>query len=209
MIFGHTDSNGTSTGDTSQSADASMHFGNTSTAPQMTTDTELLTASENTEPPSVLDQPSEGTAAVPPTADSTALSSDDTPVATHPVSNDTPVAEPAQDTPVVVPNDSTALLPADDHGHSNTKAQEDLLELKQKALNELAPLVSHLDQTPEEKFRTTMMMLQSTDNQALINQAYEAAQAIPDEKVRAQALLDVVNEINYFTQKDGGHSEAA
>jgi hypothetical protein len=61
-------------------------------------------------------------------------------------------------------------------------------------------LVGQLDLTPEERFRTTMMMIQSTDNQTLIPAAYEAAQNITEEKVRAQALLDIVNEINYFTQ---------
>jgi hypothetical protein len=78
---------------------------------------------------------------------------------------------------------------------------DDLLDLKQQALSDLSPLVDHLDQTPEEKFRTTMMMIQSTDNSGLIKDAYAAAQAITDDKVRAQALLDVVNEINYFTQQ--------
>lgn len=77
----------------------------------------------------------------------------------------------------------------------------DLLEIKQKALNELSPLMSHLDQTPEEKFRTLMMMLQASDDQKLVKEVYEAAQNIKDDKVRAQALLDIVNEINYFTQQ--------
>jgi hypothetical protein len=81
-------------------------------------------------------------------------------------------------------------------------SDEDLLQIKQAAIDQLSPLVNHLDQTPEEKFRTTMMMIQATDNQALIKVAYEAANAIPDEKVKAQALLDVVNEINYFTHKN-------
>jgi hypothetical protein len=74
-----------------------------------------------------------------------------------------------------------------------------LLELKQQALQNLAPLVEHLGQTPEEKFKTTMMLIQASDNSDLIKEAYEAANQIPDEKARAQALLDVVNEINYFT----------
>lgn len=78
---------------------------------------------------------------------------------------------------------------------------DELLALKQQALGELSPLVDHLEQTPEEKFRTTMMLIQSTDNQALLKEAYAAAQAISDDKMRAQALLDVVNEINYFTQQ--------
>jgi len=78
---------------------------------------------------------------------------------------------------------------------------DDLLDLKQHALGDLGPLVDHLDQTPEEKFRTTMMLIQSTDNSSLIKDAYAAAQAITDDKIRAQALLDVINEINYFTQQ--------
>lgn len=76
-----------------------------------------------------------------------------------------------------------------------------LLQIKQQALQQLSPLVGHLDQTPEEKFRTTMMMIQASDNQDLIKDAYAAAQAIEDEKTRAQALLDIINEINYFTQQ--------
>jgi hypothetical protein len=79
-------------------------------------------------------------------------------------------------------------------------SSDDLLALKQQALGELTPLVDHLDQSPEEKFRTTMMMIQSTDNQALLKEAYAAAQTITDDKIRAQALLDIINEINYFTQ---------
>lgn len=79
---------------------------------------------------------------------------------------------------------------------------DDLLGLKQQALAQLSPLVDHLDQSPEEKFRTTMMLIQSSDNQALIKDAYAAAQEISDDKARAQALLDIVNEINYFTQQN-------
>lgn len=77
---------------------------------------------------------------------------------------------------------------------------DDLMNIKQQALNQLSPLVGHLDQTPEEKFRTTMMMIQASDNQDLVKDAYAAAQEITDEKAKAQALLDIVNEINYFTQ---------
>lgn len=88
---------------------------------------------------------------------------------------------------------------------------DDLLDIKQGALQQLTPLLGHLDQSPEEKFRTTMMMIQASDNQDLLKNAYEAAQQIEDEKTRAQALLDVVNEINYFTQQgtEGGQSDGA
>lgn len=78
---------------------------------------------------------------------------------------------------------------------------DELLDIKQEALAALSPLVGHLEQSPEEKFRTTMMMIQASDDQSLLREAYEAAKQIEDEKNRAQALLDVVNEINYFTQQ--------
>lgn len=100
-------------------------------------------------------------------------------------STDEPVADSAVVTPdeaVVAPNNN------------------DLLDIKQKALSQLSPLIDHLEQSPEEKFRTTMMMIQASDNQELVSEAFKAAQAIPDEKAKAQALLDIVNEINYFTQ---------
>lgn len=86
---------------------------------------------------------------------------------------------------------------------------DDLLNIKQQALQHLSPLVSHLEQTPEEKFRTTMMMIQASDDQTLVKTAFDAAQAITDDKARAQALLDIINEINYFTQHQGNQQAAA
>lgn len=84
-----------------------------------------------------------------------------------------------------------------DHGIGG--ADNDLIDLKQEALTKLSPLVGHLDQSPDEKFRTLMMMIQASDDQRLVREAYETALKISDEKERAQALLDIVNEINYFT----------
>lgn len=114
------------------------------------------------------------------------------------LANQTPAASPAP--AAEDPEPQTITPPAQPTVVTNTTA-DDLLQIKQAAIDQLSPLVNHLDQTPEEKFRTTMMMIQATDNQALIKVAYEAANTIPDEKVKAQALLDVVNEINYFTHK--------
>ena len=93
-----------------------------------------------------------------------------------------------------------------DHGYVNNSNNEDntpqeLIDIKQKALHQLLPLIDKLDQTPEDRFRTTMMIIQSSDDQSLVRQAYESANAIEDEKARGQALLDIVNEINYFTQQ--------
>ncbi len=87
------------------------------------------------------------------------------------------------------------------HTPFDSRTKDDLLIIKQNALQQLTPLIDLLDQTPEERFRTTMMMIQSSDNQTLIKTAYEAAQGIKDEKEKARALLDIVNEVNYFTQQ--------
>jgi len=91
----------------------------------------------------------------------------------------------------------------------NSANNEDLLDIKQQALNKLQPLISHLDQSPEERFKTTMMLIQAADDPELVKEAFAAANQIKDEKTRAQALLDIVNEINYFTQHhDGGETKS-
>jgi hypothetical protein len=125
---------------------------------------------------------------------------------TAPVTPVADAAEPTQASDTAMPSAPIFGTPADtssgtsDALPTDKSGSDDLLSIKQDALKQLSPLVSHLDQTPEEKFRTTMMMIQAADDQGLIKDAYEAAQNITDEKARAQALLDIVNEINYFTQ---------
>ncbi len=87
--------------------------------------------------------------------------------------------------------------------HTDSSQPENHLEnIKRQALEELSPLVSKLQQAPEEKYKTLMMVIQASDNQSLIHEAYQAAQQIEDEKVKAEALLNIVNEINYFAQKE-------
>ena len=119
----------------------------------------------------------------------------DTPSA--PVASSEP-KPPAEDpAPIVIPSptdnssdDSSTDTPAADPEH--------LAGLKQEALGHLEPLTDHIDGTPEETFKTTMMMIQANDNHTLLEKALEAAKKIEDDKVRAQALLDIINEINYF-----------
>lgn len=84
---------------------------------------------------------------------------------------------------------------------TGSPSDEELLAIRKKALNDLAPIVDKLDLPPLEKFRTIMMIIQVNDDEALVKAAYTAAHAIPDEKDRGQALLDIVNEVNYFTHQ--------
>lgn len=85
---------------------------------------------------------------------------------------------------------------------SPAAASGPLEDMKREALAQLSPLVKHLEQSPEEKYKTLMMMIQASDNQDLLSEAYENAQKISDEKTKAEALLNIVNEINYFSQKE-------
>lgn len=89
-----------------------------------------------------------------------------------------------------------------DSSSSENSDNNELMSIKEQALQQLSPLVDKLDQAPEEKFRTIMMMLQASDDRLLVKSAYEAAKNITDDKARAQALLDVINEVNYFTTQE-------
>lgn len=95
--------------------------------------------------------------------------------------------EPITPTPVVSAPTPTAT------------ADPALDTIKQTALNELRPLVDKLDVSPEEKFDTYLLLLRSTDDKTLIAPAHDAAVAIVDEARRAQALLDIIKEIDYFS----------
>ena len=95
--------------------------------------------------------------------------------------------EPVTSTPVVSAPTPTAT------------ADPALDTIKQTALNELRPLVDKLDVSPEEKFDTYLLLLRSTDDKTLIAPAHDAAVAIVDEARRAQALLDIIKEIDYFS----------
>lgn len=85
-------------------------------------------------------------------------------------------------------------------GDNVDETTSELIEIKQHALGELAPLIDQLDLPPEEKFRTIMMMIQASDDETMVKAAYAAAHSIKDEKDRAEALLAIINEVNYFTQ---------
>jgi hypothetical protein len=111
---------------------------------------------------------------------------------------------PEEGTPDPMPPQDQSNASSFDSGPmtSDQSSSDDngLMDIKAQALSQLSPLLGHLDQSPEEKFMTSMMLIQAGDKSELIPESYNAAQQIPDEKVKAQALLDIVNEINYFTQ---------
>lgn len=79
-------------------------------------------------------------------------------------------------------------------------AGSELESVKNEALQELRPLVDKLNVSAEEKFDTYLLLLRSTDDKELIVPAHDAAREIQDEARRAQALLDIIKEIDFLSQ---------
>lgn len=113
-----------------------------------------------------------------------------------------PVVLPTPDAPAVAPTpvaDAPAAAPI-----VATPTQNDtgLEGIKNAALEELRPLIDRVDLPVEEKFNTYLMLIRSTDDASLIAPAHAAAQAITDEKRKAEALLEIIKEIDYLSRKD-------
>lgn len=128
-------------------------------------------------------------------ADDTALPVEE-PIVTTPIPEPTPAAEePAEvveEEPVVTPDPIASTF-------STPSGDGSLESIKKDAIVELRPLVDKLDLAPEEKFDTYLLLLRSTDDKDLIAPAHEAAKNIPDEARRAQALLDIIKEIDFLS----------
>lgn len=113
--------------------------------------------------------------------------------AASPVADDaTTLPEPdVTPEPVAAPVVEPPVLP--------TLGGDDLTGVKQEALSELRPLVDKLNIPAEEKFDTYLLLLRSTDDKTLIEPAHETAKLIEDESRRAQALLDIIKEIDFLS----------
>jgi len=117
--------------------------------------------------------------------------------ATVPVAKTVPAPEPVDE-----PTTATTTMPdpiSTPTPVTSASGNSDLESIKKDALSELRPLVDKLNVAPEEKFDTYLLLLRSTDDQALIGPAHEAARNIVDEARRAQALLDIIKEIDYLS----------
>ncbi len=119
---------------------------------------------------------------------------------------ETPVTTGATTESPVVP-DETPTVPAFDAStiptlSGVTSTASDLEGIKKDAIQELRPLIDHVDLPAEDKFDTYLLLIRSTDDATLIGPAHTAAQGIADEKRKAEALLDIIKEIDYLSKKD-------
>lgn len=117
------------------------------------------------------------------------LNFEETPI---PGTETTPTAIPVTDAPQPVIGYNSPVASQDEDSNN-------LENIKKDALIELRPLIDKLDLAPEEKFNIYLLLLRSTDDKTLIPSAHAVAQTITDETTRAQALLDIIKEIDYLS----------
>lgn len=107
---------------------------------------------------------------------------------------------PSLDQPADLPQPSFVPPAPEPAFSAPDPASSNLEDIKKSALGELRPLIDKVDLPSEEKFDTYLMLIRSTDDSSLIAPAHAAAQGIADETRRAEALLDIIKEIDYLSR---------
>ena len=120
------------------------------------------------------------------------------PEPSEPIGEVAPEVAPAPEVPAEEPVIASLPEPAP-VAPVATAVSPELESIKKDALEQLRPLVDKLDLEPQEKFDTLLLIIRSTDDQSLVAAANEAAKAIQDDAKRAEALLDVIKEIDFFS----------
>ncbi len=128
----------------------------------------------------------------------TAMSDIAAPVAAGAMPGAPLVDDPSLTTPGAPLAFEPALPPAATFPSTPAPGASELDGVKLDAINELRPLVDKLNLAPEEKFDTYLLLIRSTDDKTLIAPAHAAAKSIADETRRAQALLDIIKEIDFL-----------
>ncbi len=82
---------------------------------------------------------------------------------------------------------------------SDNKVQK-LEEIRKHALEALAPLAEELDETPERKFEILMTAARFSDDENLLDKTLQVVMSMPDGATKAEALMDVINEVNFRLQ---------
>lgn len=126
------------------------------------------------------------------------LNFEETPAPGAPAATDDTKDEPAVTDAALPDVPEAPELPSVDS--STTESTGDLEGIRKDALQELRPLLDKVDLPAEEKFATYLMLIRSTDDRSLIAPAHTAALAIEDESARAEALLNIIKEIDYLSQ---------
>ena len=78
-----------------------------------------------------------------------------------------------------------------------TEVKATLDRVIHQATDALLPLTDELDATPEQKLEVCMNAVRVTHNANMLAKAFDITRQIQDKTVRAEALIDIINEANY------------
>lgn len=117
--------------------------------------------------------------------------------APNPAPMPTPMPEPTP--PPIMAQPVVGYNPPTDNMSQPNSSNAELEAIRKDALLELRPLVDKLDLMADEKFNIYLLLLRSTDDKTLIAPAHKAATEITDDTKRAQALLDIIKEIDFLS----------
>lgn len=119
-----------------------------------------------------------------------------------------PIPEPIAPIPEPMPEPMPTITPepADDtfatpnfgfpESAASTADTLGVREVKEAALRDLIPLLSHLDMNPSQKFNIYRHIFEDLRDYTVLDSAYRAATEISDDKERAEALLYLVEAID-------------
>ena len=108
-----------------------------------------------------------------------------------------PIPAPVAPEPPVMPTFTNGIVaPIGSAPKQASYGDPDLDRVKSSALSELRPIIEKIELPAEKKFEVYKEIIDSMNDKACIEPAYNAAKSIANEKERAEALLFVIEAIN-------------
>lgn len=108
-----------------------------------------------------------------------------------------PIPAPAAPVPPAMPSFTNGIVaPIGSAPKQAAYGDPDLDRVKSSALSDLRPIIEKIELPVEKKFEVYKEIINSMNDKACIEPAYNAAKNIADEKQRAEALLFVIEAIN-------------
>ena len=111
----------------------------------------------------------------------------------------TEMPEPAR-APEMDASAPTTSEPAPEASTSMPAGDGDLDSIRTSAIAELRPLLDKVEITPEEKFTLLVTLFNANHDQSLMDPAFAAAREITDDAHKAEALLEVIRDINSLSE---------
>lgn len=94
----------------------------------------------------------------------------------------------------------------DEDGQNSNNASEtsnaSLEEIRRRAVEALVPVIDSVEGGADKRFELLMNAVRASDNASLLEKTLATAEAIEDPSMKAEALVDVINETSYRLKAD-------